>query len=143
VFHLQGAEGASFDIEADLERMQSRIGRLLLQDEIETVMVDKAFKVNVLMRRVPVRARELPQASFHETAIEVSAANQPRLLARLAEVISTEGYALHGASVSTFGERAVDVFFITGKQSEQLSTQQITALCDMLADEATLPEQEE
>ncbi len=143
VFHLQGAEGASFDIEADLERMQSRIGRLLLQDEIETVMVDKAFKVNVLMRRVPVRARELPQASFHETAIEVSAANQPRLLARLAEVISTEGYALHGASVSTFGERAVDVFFITSKQSEQLSTQQITALCDMLADEATLPEQEE
>jgi len=139
VFHLQTSDGAPFDIAADLERMESRINRLLLQDDIETMKVDKTFKVNVLMRRVPVRVRELPKASYHETAIEVSAANQPRLLARLAEVISTEGYALHGASVSTFGERAVDVFFITGKQSEQLSTEQITALCDMLADEATLP----
>jgi len=143
VFHVQASDGTPFDIETDLERMQSRISSLLLQNEIETVTVDKDFKVNVLMRRVPVRVRELPQASFHETVIEVSAANQPRLLARLAEVISTEGYALHGASISTFGERAVDVFFITGKQSEQLSTEQITALCDMLADEATLPEASE
>jgi len=143
VFHVQTSDGTPFDIETDLERMQSRISSLLLQNEIEMVTVDKDFKVNVLMRRVPVRVRELPQASFHETVIEVSAANQPRLLARLAEVISTEGYALHGASISTFGERAVDVFFITGKQSEQLSTEQITALCDMLADEATLPEASE
>jgi len=140
VFHLQTSDGTPFDIADDLERMQSRISHLLDQDEIETMTLDKAFKVNVLMRRVPVRVRELPQASFHETAIEVSAANQPRLLARLAEVISTQGYALHGASISTFGERAVDVFFITGQQSEQLSAEQVTSLCEILADEATLPE---
>ncbi len=139
VFHLQAADGLPFDIAADLERIQTRISKLLLQDEIETLQLDKSFKVNVLMRRVPVRARELPQASFHDTAIEVSAANQPRLLARLAEVISTEGYALHGASISTFGERAVDVFFIADKQSGQLSREQITALCEMLTDEARLP----
>jgi len=114
----------------------------LQQDEIEKVKVDNNFKVSVLMQRVPVRVRELPKASFRETVIEVSAADQPRLLARLAEVISTEGYVLHGASVSTFGERAVDVFFITGKQSNQLSTEQVTALCEKLADVATLPEQE-
>jgi len=50
---------------------------------------------------------------------------------------------LHGASVSTFGERAVDVFFISGKQSELLSTQQVASLCEMLVDVATLPEQTE
>jgi len=142
VFHLQGSDGTPFDIEADLVRMQSRISQVLLEDEIERVKVNASFKVNVLMQRVPVRVRELPKASFRETAIEVSAADQPRLLARLAEVISTEGYALHGASVSTFGERAVDVFFITGKQSQQLSTEQVSALCEMLADVAMLPEQE-
>jgi len=143
VFHLQGVDGAPFDIDSDLKRMESRICHILKHDEIEAISVEKAFKVNVLMQRVPVRARELPKASFRETAIEVSAADQPRLLARLAEVISTEGYALHGASVSTFGERAVDVFFIEGKQSGQLSTEQISTLCEMLADEATLPEQQE
>lgn len=143
VFHLQGADGLPFDVASDLERMESRIRDLLSQDEIESVSVEKHFKVNVLMQRVPVRVRELPEASFRETAIEVSAANQPRLLARLAEVINIEGYALHGASVSTFGERAVDVFFISGKQSELLSTQQVASLCEMLVDVATLPEQTE
>ncbi|MDQ6982018.1 MAG: [protein-PII] uridylyltransferase [Mariprofundus sp.] len=142
-FHLQASDGTPFDVVSDLERMETRIGHLLLQDEIEKVKVDNNFKLSVLMQRVPVRVRELPKASFRETAIEVSAADQPRLLARLAEVISTEGYVLHGASVSTFGERAVDVFFITGKQSKQLSTEQVTALCESLADVATLPEQEE
>jgi len=140
-FHLQVSDGTPFDIPSDLERMETRISQLLQQDAIEKVKVDHDFKVSVLMQRVPVRARELPKASFRETAIEVSAADQPRLLARLAEVISTEGYIFHGASVSTFGERAVDVFFITGKQSKQLSTEQVTALCDSLADVATLPDQ--
>ncbi len=138
-FHLQGKDGTLFDISADLERLQSRVVRLLADDVIEKVAVDQTFKVNVLMRRVPVRVRELPKASFRETAIEVSAADQPRLLARLADVISTEGYILNGASVSTFGERAVDVFFIESGQSGQLSKDQISALCEMLADVATLP----
>jgi len=97
----------------------------------------------VLMQRVPVRVRELPMASSRGTAIEVSAADQPRLLARLADVINKAGYQLNGASVSTFGERAVDVFFMEGKQSGQLSTEQVASLCAMLADIATLPEQNE
>jgi len=141
VFHLQASDGSPFDIATDLERMEIRIRDMLQQEMIEKVKVSNNFKVSVLMQRVPVRVRELPKASFRETAVEVSAADQPRLLARLAEVISTEGYVLHGASVSTFGERAVDVFFITGKQSNQLSTEQVTALCEKLADVATLPEQ--
>ncbi|MFQ5344533.1 MAG: [protein-PII] uridylyltransferase [Mariprofundus sp.] len=142
-FHLQASDGTPFDIPSDLERMETRIHGLLQQDDVEHVNLDQDFKVSVLMQRVPVRVRELPKASFRETAIEVSAADQPRLLARLAEVISAQGYILHGASVSTFGERAVDVFFITSKQSKQLSTEQVTSLCESLAELATLPEQEE
>jgi len=143
VFHLQGADGIAFDIASDLERMQSRLGQLLQQQDIAPVKVDRSFRVNVLMQRVPVRVRELPMASSRGTAIEVSAADQPRLLARLADVINKAGYQLNGASVSTFGERAVDVFFMEGKQSGQLSTEQVASLCAMLADIATLPEQNE
>ncbi|MFQ5356140.1 MAG: [protein-PII] uridylyltransferase [Mariprofundaceae bacterium] len=140
VFHLQGVDGTLFDNSVDLERLQARATCMLAQDGIEKVAMDHDFKVTVLMRRVPVRVRELPKASFRETAIEVSAADQPRLLARLADVISTEGYLLNGASISTFGERAVDVFFIEARQSGQLSKKQISVLCKMLADVAKLPE---
>ncbi|RLL51752.1 [protein-PII] uridylyltransferase [Mariprofundus sp. EBB-1] len=139
VFHLQGNEGAPFNIDSDLQRLQSRVSKVLDQDQLDKLDIHKKFKVNVLMKRVPVRVRELPKASYRETAIEVSAADQPRLLARLADAISREGYSLHGASVSTFGERAVDVFFLESKQSEPLSTDDITALCEKLARVATLP----
>ena len=139
IFHLQGDEGAPFNIDSDLERLQSRVSKVLDQDQAQKIHIHKAFKVNVLMKRVPVRARELPKASYRETAIEVSAADQPRLLARLADAIHREGYSLHGASVSTFGERAVDVFFLEGKQSGPLSPEEITVLCEKLARVATLP----
>jgi [protein-PII] uridylyltransferase len=142
VFHLQGADGSHFNINSDLERLEFRICNMLQKDEMGKIDLDRSFKVSLLMQRVPVRARELPQASYQETAIEVSSADQPRLLARLADVISVEGYNLHGASVSTFGERAVDVFFLTSKDSGKLSTEQIVALCDLLVDTARLPEAE-
>lgn len=138
VFHLQGADGEAFDVESDLIRLEARILKMLASDQPVRVEAGKAFKINVLMQRVPVRARELPKASFTDTAIEVSAADQPRLLARLANAIVEEGYDIHGASVSTFGERAVDVFFITDLDSSRLSSEQIAALCEKLADTATL-----
>ena len=138
VFHLQGADGGPFDVESDLVRLESRIMKMLVEEQPVRIESAKPFKINVLMRRVAVRVRELPKASFTDTAIEVSAADQPRLLARLASAIVEEGYDIHGASVSTFGERAVDVFFITGLDSSRLSSDQVEALCRKLADVATL-----
>jgi len=139
VFHLQGSDGAAFDVASDLERLQGRVDKLLVAEQLPELVIDKSFKVNVLARRVRVRVRELPKASFRETAIEVSTADQPRLLARLADVIAKQGYALHGASVSTFGERAVDVFFVAGKDSGPLTAEEIEALCVNLSDAAALP----
>ena len=142
VFHLQGPKGAPFNVHSDLERLEIRTRDLLEAENMPKLVINKQFKVNLLMRNVPVRVRELPKASFRETAIEVSTADQPRLLARLADAIAREGHSLHGASVSTFGERAVDVFFIADKDSGPLSTEQIKDLCGKLTDVAALPEDE-
>lgn len=142
VFHLQGRHGAPFNVLSDLERLQERVEKLLDSEVLPQLVINKKFKVSLLMRNVPVRVRELPQASFRETAIEVSTADQPRLLARLADAIAKQGYSLHGASVSTFGERAVDVFFITCNDSGPLATDQIRVLCDKLCEVAALPASE-
>ncbi|HKI60838.1 MAG TPA: [protein-PII] uridylyltransferase [Mariprofundaceae bacterium] len=141
VFYLQGEDGAPFDIQSDLQRIEEKIQALIDGKEKIDAGAEPRVKINVLMRQVPVRVRELPDASSHETAIEVSAADHPGLLARLSDVISRAGYDLHGASISTFGERIVDVFFITGNDSSQLSTEQIADLSDKLARIATLPEE--
>lgn len=140
VFHLRGSDGTPFDEPSDLERLQQRIESMLEHDKLPDLVLNKSFKVSVLMRNVPVRVRELPKATFRETAIEVSTADQPRLLARLADAIASEGYELHGASVSTFGERAVDVFFVANRDGGPLLPEQIAGLNQRLADVAALPE---
>lgn len=141
VFHMQSVDGSPFDVPSDLERLQSRIVKMLAADTLPRVAIDTSFRINVLMRRVEVRVRELPDASYRVTTIEVSAADQPRLLARLADAISSQGYQLHSASISTFGERAVDVFFITDKAMHQLTQPQVEELSRRLSDIATLPEE--
>ena len=93
------------------------------------------------MREVAVRVRELPHASSRQTAIEVAAADRPGLLAQLSDRISELGFDIRGATISTFGERVVDVFFLRGKESWGLSTDEVELLCSSLIEVARLPEE--
>ena len=53
------------------------------------------------------------------TVVEVNARDRPGLLARLAHVIHAAGHQLHSAHIATYGERAVDVFYLTvGRRQE-------------------------
>ncbi|MDQ6955108.1 MAG: [protein-PII] uridylyltransferase [Mariprofundaceae bacterium] len=141
VFHVQNMEGQPLSIDSDLSRLKSRL-QCVLQDgcKKQAIPTLPAAKINMLMRQVPVRVRELRLASTHQTAIEVTASDQPALLARLAWIIDESGFSLHGAAITSFGERVVDVFFIEGKQDSCLTTQEVVSLCAKLKEAATLLE---
>jgi [protein-PII] uridylyltransferase len=100
------------------------------------------IRSNVLMQRVPVRVRTLPLASFSQTAIEVTAADTAGLLAALTYEITQAGFVINGASISSFGERIVDVFFIQDG-GNQLSPEQIKSLSKTLKEVATLEGKDE
>ncbi|RME36785.1 MAG: ACT domain-containing protein, partial [Deltaproteobacteria bacterium] len=142
VFHLQEPAGRVVAEPEDLERLKRGLERAAAE-EGPFRPGRRKFKVHLLMRRVPVRVRVLPKASFRGTAIEVSCADQPGLLARLAAVIGEEGAEIFGASVSTFGERAVDVFFLSGPDGHALPDEAVRRLCERLAEAARLPGDEE
>jgi len=57
----------------------------------------------------------------------------------LAYTITKEGFDIHGASISSFGERVVDVFFIQ-YQGQLLNAKQLTLLNAKLKNIATLAE---
>ncbi|MDX8402208.1 MAG: ACT domain-containing protein, partial [Mariprofundaceae bacterium] len=138
VFHLRARDGGCFDEPSDLSRLEARIRRMLSGEA--GGWREPSFKVNVLMQQVPVRVRTLPKASFRETAIEVSCADRPGLLARLARAIHECDVEIHGASISTFGERAVDVFFVSERGGGALDAARIRALSARLEEAARLPE---
>lgn len=53
------------------------------------------------------------EAGTSAVVVEVSGADRPALLADLARTISEHGYSTRSAHVASFGERAVDGFYIT------------------------------
>lgn len=145
VFYVHASGGGPVHVQADVERLRQRVHEALAGDERVRAKHRAGlprFKVHMLMQRVPVRVRVLDFASSSQTAVEVAAADRPGLLAELAQTIAREGFDIRGANVSTFGERAVDVFFLMRRDGTSLSLEDVAHMQACLSEVATLPEEE-
>ena len=72
-----------------------------------------------VVERVRVEQDEVGRQAGADGA-EVVAADRKGLLASLAAAIAETDVDLRGANVATFGEKAVDVFFLTDERGEKL-----------------------
>jgi [protein-PII] uridylyltransferase len=72
------------------------------------------------------------RASTRTTVVEVNAFDRPGLLASLAAAIATCGHIIHSAHIATFGERAVDVCYLTAQDGSKLSAEQIAEVRERL-----------
>ena len=68
------------------------------------------------------------RASSRTTVVEVNARDRPALLARLAGTIRECGHIVHSAHIATYGERAVDVFYLTRADGRRLDPDDIERL---------------
>ena len=115
-FWIQDAAGGTFDAPHRLARLsvlieQALSGRLRLAAEIQ-----KASKA-LLGRRlhamhVPPRVVIDNRASNTHTVIEVNGRDRPGLLHDVTAAISAQGLQIASAHVTTYGVRAVDVFYV-------------------------------
>jgi [protein-PII] uridylyltransferase len=70
------------------------------------------------------------RASTRTTVVEVNARDRPALLAGLAAAIHGQGLRIHSAHIATYGERAVDVFYLTradGKKLDKADSERLRA----------------
>jgi [protein-PII] uridylyltransferase len=79
------------------------------------------------------------RASTRTTVVEVNARDRPALLAALAAAINRCGHTIHSAHIATYGERAVDVFYLTGSGGLKLSGEEIDELRAQLLEAAREP----
>src|SRR5437764_1763950 len=79
------------------------------------------------------------RASTRTTVVEINARDRPALLAALAGVIHRHGHIIHSAHIATYGERAVDVFYLTRSDGKKLNTEDIDELRSALLEAAREP----
>ena len=64
------------------------------------------------------------RASSRTTVVEVNALDRIALLAALARAIHESGHRIHSAHIATYGERAVDVFYLTRADGKKLTAEE-------------------
>jgi [protein-PII] uridylyltransferase len=77
------------------------------------------------------------RASTRTTVVEVNALDRPALLAGLAAAIHARGHQIHSAHIATYGERAVDVFYLTRADGKKLAGDDVDHLRRALLDAAS------
>jgi len=79
------------------------------------------------------------RASSRTTVVEVNARDRPALLAGLAAAIHGCGHIVHSAHIATYGERAVDVFYLTRVDGKKLDADDAGQLRAALLEAAREP----
>jgi [protein-PII] uridylyltransferase len=79
------------------------------------------------------------RASTRTTVVEINARDRPALLATLAAAIHGCGHAIHSAHIATYGERAVDVFYLTRADGKKLTDEDGERLRAALLEAASDP----
>ena len=117
-FHVTDASDQPVREADQMGRLKKRLEGVLAGEEPPPIK--RPAKPDVLMKALPVQVRLLEAAAKTVTAVEVVAADRKGLLATLAAAIAEVGVDLRGANIATFGEKAVDVFFVTDEAGRML-----------------------
>jgi [protein-PII] uridylyltransferase len=86
--------------------------------------------------RIPPSVAVADKASSRTTVVEVNALDRPALLAGLAAAIHDQGHQIHSAHIATYGERAVDVFYLTRADGKKLEGDDVERLREALLEAA-------
>ena len=135
-FHITDANNVAVSERDQMERLRKRLAAVLGGEEPPAIK--RPVKPDVLMKALPVHVRRLEAAAKSVTAIEVVAADRKGLLASLAAAIAEAGVDLRGANISTFGEKAVDVFFVHDGHGKKLAEEDVERLITVLHEAAEL-----
>jgi len=158
---LAGAGASIIDARIHTTRDGMALDNLLVQDGQGRAYADRKRRARLIraveaaldqeaLPRLPESPREARQSAFRvapsvaiaerastrTTVVEVNARDRPALLARLAGAIHACGQRIHSAHIATYGERAVDVFYLTRGDGRKLAADDIACLRSALLDAA-------
>jgi [protein-PII] uridylyltransferase len=113
VFSVQDAEGGTFGDAARVERLRQSIERTLRGEVYpRRAIAQRPARRRTTAFRVTPRINFDNDASASATVVEVEGLDRPGLLYEVTDALFQSGLSISSAMVSTYGERAVDVFYV-------------------------------
>ena len=122
--------GGAFDEPARLARLKSTVADVLAG---KVRLADRLAARPLARRRAEVFGGEPNvlidnKASNRFTVVEINALDRPALLHALTYALFQARVTIHSAHIATYGERAVDVFYLTDLTGDKLSGARLKSL---------------
>ena len=115
------------------EISQSLVDRLDQVDVCE--LPDAKISRHIKQFKVPLRVNFIKIHAKNRTMIEIIALDRPGLLSNIGQIFQEEQINIHSAKITTFGEKADDVFTISTVDNDALTNQEKEALALRLTEE--------
>jgi [protein-PII] uridylyltransferase len=136
IYHVLEDNGSPITDADRVEHIEQSLWNSLRRPEESPMEVSRRAPRQVRMFNTPTRVTISRDVRNNRSALELVAGDRPGLLCDIGKVLWEERIDLQGARISTIGERAEDVFYITDTSqrpldnitSEQLKNKLIAAL---------------
>jgi [protein-PII] uridylyltransferase len=113
IFSVQDAEGGPFGDAVRVERLRQAIVKTLAGEIVpRALLAQRPPKKRTSAFRVRPRVHFDNEASILATVVEVEGLDRPGLLYEVTRALFESGLSISSAIVSTYGERAMDVFYV-------------------------------
>ena len=115
VFFLQDINNQAIEDVSELARIRKTLEQSLTGDiDLEKLLKDRWRQTPLRVRQLPLSARVLLSNKISKThsVIEVNGRDFPGLLHQITKSLADLGLQIQTATVSTYGERVVDVFYV-------------------------------
>lgn len=128
-----------------LEQIRNTLQQELKLVEDYSKVIKRRTPRRLKMFHLPSQAHISTEPNDSYSTLEITSADRPGLLARIARIFITNDLCLRNAKISTLGERVEDIFHITDANDQPLTDHTLIesleqAICQELdAHQATLP----
>ena len=125
IFSIQDSRGKAFVEKSALTRLKAYIERTLTGEINLSEELDKApfFSFRTSVFTVPPRVLINNSASLTHSLVEINARDRTGLLHQVTRSLTQIGLQISSALITTYGERAVDVFYVKDTFGMQVTHQ--------------------
>lgn len=124
--------GEAIDNDNRLAEIDAMLKREIGRSSTSPMTVTRRAPRQVRMFSTPTHVTFSADARNRRTVMEITAGDRPGLLSEIGRVLEQQAVHLQNAKITTVGERAEDVFFITGERGGALDEDAERRLSDAL-----------